>query len=484
MKTRACSSILSATLFALTVPASVLGQEQHQSAGGETSQRVAAKNHHHYKLIDTGTLGGSNSSLGFEGERDMNNNGTVVSLADTSIPGISHAVKWRDGVLTDLGALPPINSSGPLWISDSGLVVGFSTNGEIDPLTGSPEFRAALFTDGKVVNLGNFGGNESTAFGANNRGLVVGCATTATPDPLNVCLNAPQQSRAFLWKDGEMKDLGTLGGADALAELVNNGGEVAGWSLIDSPIPIQHLFLWKNGKMRDLGNIGGTVGTVINDLNNRGDIVGQMNVIGDQLFHPFLWDGDTLRDLGTLGGDVGSANSLNEPAEVVGWTLTENDAAAHAFLWRKGLMIDLGSLGNDPISVAFAINSPSQIVGGTMDNNGNWLRAFVWDKGSMADLNSLIPPDPSVQLTVALGINERGEIAVQGVLANTETHAFVLIPCDQGHPDAEGCDYSLVEATSAAQRLAAANQSNQVPKALLQRLHTRRFGIRRPVNGR
>jgi hypothetical protein len=55
-----------------------------------------------------------------------------------------------------------------------------------------------------------------------------------------------------------------------------------------------------------------------------------------------------------------------------------------------------------------------------------------------------------------------------------------LIPCDDGHPNVEGCDYSLVEATSAAQRPADANQSHQVPKALLQELGAQRFGIRRP----
>src|SRR5262245_11699605 len=74
--------------------------------------------HHHYKLIDTGTLGGPTSSLGFEGERDINNRGTVVSLAETTIPDpyapncllsdcfLGHAVNWKGRVLTDLGALP------------------------------------------------------------------------------------------------------------------------------------------------------------------------------------------------------------------------------------------------------------------------------------------------------------------------------------------------------------------------------------------
>jgi hypothetical protein len=97
--------------------------------------------HHHYKLIDTGTLEGATNSLGFDGERDINSRGTVVSLAETTIPDptcfftdcfIGHTVEWRDSILTDQGALPPVNKSGPICISDSGLIAGFSENGLID----------------------------------------------------------------------------------------------------------------------------------------------------------------------------------------------------------------------------------------------------------------------------------------------------------------------------------------------------------------
>ena len=107
----------------------------------------------------------------------------------------------------------------------------------------------------------------------------------------------------------------------------------------------------------------------------------------------------------------------------------------------------------------------------------------------MVDLNTLIPPGSSLQLVYAIGINDRGEIAGNGVpvgvptappTQDTMSHAFLLIPCDEGHPNLEGCDYSLVDATSAAQRPADASQSHPVPQALLQKLGTRPFGIRRP----
>jgi probable HAF family extracellular repeat protein len=249
--------------------------------------------HHRYRVIDTGTLGGPISSLGHEGERDLNNRGVLVSLADTAIPQpqafncfftldcfVAHTVEWRNGVLMDVGALPPAtDSSGPTWISDSGLVSGFSENGLIDPLTGFPEISATLWQEGSVIDLGTFGGNNGGAFAVNNRGQVVGGAATQLVDPFPSPFFVPfgvQQSRAFLWQNGSKVDLGTLGGPDAMALLINDRGQVAGLSYIDSNvnpttgIPTIHPFLWENGEMKDLGTIGGTL-VFPNHLNGSGE---------------------------------------------------------------------------------------------------------------------------------------------------------------------------------------------------------------------
>jgi probable HAF family extracellular repeat protein len=460
---------------------------------------VGKQEHHHYKLIDTGTLGGATSSLGFEGERDINSRGTVMSLAETTIPDPSapncffpdcfvyHAVDWRDDTLTDLGALPSVNNSGPTWISDSGLVSGFSENGLIDPLTGFPAFHAVLFKNGRVHDLGTLGGNESVAYSVNDRGRAVGCAANATSDPFGFCgilAGVPQQSRAFIWQDGAMKDLGTLGGLDALAGLVNDRGQVAGWSLTDSTvnpttgIPTQHPFLWENGKMRDLGTIGGTALFELNHLNNRGEVVGGMNTLGDQTVHPFLWDGRKIRDLGTLGGTFGNAIWVNEEGDVVGLANTVGDQVAHGFFWRRSRMTDLGVVSGDQCSIAYVINSREQVVGGADDCQGNNQHAFVWEKGSIADLNALIPDDSGVQLMAAVGLNDRGEIVAQGVLSNGDLHAFLLIPCDENHPGVEGCDYSMVEAGAVASRPSPAvgdASSRTLPASLMRRMNRYRF---------
>lgn len=264
------------------------------------------RKHLRYKIVDTGTLGGPTSSLGFEGERDINNRGRTVSLADTPIPDpyapncfldcfLAHAVVWRNGVLADLGALPGVNNSGPIWISDTGLVSGLSQNGVIDPLTQTVEFRAVLWKGSEIIDLGTLGGNESLVGAVNNEGQAVGGATKMIADSFATCgipVGVPQQCHAFLWQDGLMRDLGTLGGPDSFGLLVNNRGQVAGVSFLDSNvnpntgIPTQHPFLWNDGEMKDLGTSGGTAVFQLNHLNERGELVGGMLAEGDQAISP------------------------------------------------------------------------------------------------------------------------------------------------------------------------------------------------------
>ena len=74
----------------------------------------------------------------------------------------------------------------------------------------------------------------------------------------------------------------------------------------------------------------------------------------------------------------------------------------------------------------------------------------------MVNLNTLIPPNSSLYLIETVAINDRGEIVGDGLPSGcgddgTCGHAYLLIPCDDYHPGVEGCDYSLVDTTAAAQ---------------------------------
>ena len=123
-----------------------------------------------------------------------------------------------------------------------------------------------------------------------------------------------QSIHSFLWRDGAMRDVGTLGGPDTFPGFAHHlTGVVVGASFTNSTpnpttgIPTLHPFLWKDGHMRDLGTLGGTLccqEAVV--ANSRGQVASDSTLAGDLQSHPFLWDKGELTDLGTLGGDNGS----------------------------------------------------------------------------------------------------------------------------------------------------------------------------------
>jgi len=147
---------------------------------------------------------------------------------------------------------------------------------------------------------------------------------------------------------------------------------------------------------------------------------------------------------------------VSDSGQAAGFGNLSGDIYFHAVFWLKvGQMTDLGTVGGDPCSVAKAINIKDQVVGDSLSlynclNNGDASRAFLWQDGSIFDLNALIPPGSPLYLVHPQNINDRGEIAGDGVDASGNNHAFLLIPCDVNHPDIEGCDYSLVDAATAA----------------------------------
>jgi uncharacterized membrane protein len=118
------------------------------------------------------------------------------------------------------------------------------------------------------------------------------------------------------------------------------------------------------------------------------------------------------------------------------------EGQSDAFLW-DGKMHDLGTVNGSTCTYAFSVNAQKQVVG----NDCGGAFAFLWEEGGpMVDLSTLIiNPSTAYAFLVVITINDRGEIA--GMAGDTVdvSRAVVLIPCDENHPNIEGCDYSMVD---------------------------------------
>jgi probable HAF family extracellular repeat protein len=149
-----------------------------------------------------------------------------------------------------------------------------------------------------------------------------------------------------------------------------------------------------------------------------------------------------------LGGDHGYSAWVNDSGEVVGAAANQNLLDLLAFYWKDGVMTSLGTLEGDSCSAADAINSSGLIVGGSGFSTPPPFfpgctdpveHAVIWENGQIFDLNLLVTNPSDLTLTEATFINDKGEISGFGILPSSDTHAFLLIPCDEKNL-AEGCD--------------------------------------------
>jgi probable HAF family extracellular repeat protein len=367
--------------------------------------------------------------------------------------------------VTDLGlAAPPVG--------------GVNNKGWVDFTAIQPDgtVHATLWRKGRKTDLGTLGGPNSTAFfGPSEKGQVVGIAETSTKDPLgeDFCLYGTNLiCLGFVWQNGKMTPLSTLGGNNSYVGDINNRGQVAGQAentthdptCVGPQVLQAKPVIWEKGEIRELPTVADDPDGFASSINDNGQVVGSSGdcVVGSaSTLHALLWheEGD-VKDLGNLGGTLNQAVGINNIGQVVGGSTLTGDATPHAFLWTEDNgMKDLGTLPGDFGSFAFSINDSGQVVGFSNDVNGN-LRPFLWQDGVMTDLNAVIPAGFPLFLLWGSDINSRGEIAGWALDPTSgETHAYLAIPCDDEHAVKKGCEG---EGTSVAQ-----GETGERPKVTL-----------------
>jgi probable HAF family extracellular repeat protein len=275
----------------------------------------------------------------------------------------------------DVGSGRPIN--------DVGQVVGNSITSR----------QAVLYDNGNTIGLGVF-----SAIAINNAGEVAGS----------------NNGHAVLYSNGQLTDLGTLGGRSSSASGINDAGQVTG--VADTADGVQHAFLYATGQMIDIGSaLGGTIATRATAINNAGQIVGTLGATSG-----FLYSNGQITPLGF------SPTAINNAGQVVG-------SNQRAVLYSNGQLTDLGTLG-DPFSRALGINDRGQVVGSGSGSSSPLGRPFLYSDGQMRDLNSLIAPGQSLHpiLNQAVGINNNGQIVAT---ARFEQSSYLLTPVASTIPE-------------------------------------------------
>ena len=314
-----------------------------------------------YLIIDLGTLGGD-----FSRARAINNLGQVVGWAECADG--AHAFLWEHGTMTDLGGPYEDEHSYANDISESGHVVISSAN------------RAYLWYNGTTQLIQGLGPSVTAhPYAVNSLGQVVGTSTVASGT-----------SHAFLWHNGEIRDL-TEEGFGSWAWDISNAGHVVGGSS-----------LWQDGIVTDLGSLlggGPAYGAGVNDL---GQVVGSGHARPDDV-DPFL---------------------------------------IHAFLWENEVIRDIGVHSTLRHSEAVAINNLGQVVGLQRQNGGEYY-GFLYDsEAGMRNLHDLIPMDGPWWYWLRIDpedINDAGQIVGTAEFDGLY-HAFLMTPIDADFDDDDDSD--------------------------------------------
>jgi probable HAF family extracellular repeat protein len=331
-----------------------------------------------YTITDLGVLGAGDNSVATA----VNNAGEVVGYNMTST-GLTHAFRWRRGVISDLGTEQGGSSSTAAAINDAGQVAGTA-----DRTGGGYGYPARWSATGVLTDLGGAATNALGAgTGVDPGGRVVGGQRPATSEgePLGTLYQA----------DGTRVDLGANLG---LARGINAVGQVVG-----SP-----AYVWQAGSVRFLPGFPSAGAAIANAINISGQVVGSASA-GNNLL-AVRWQNGNPVTLGTVSGiNYNQATAVNAAGDIVGTAdpLCSPCVSARGWLWRAGSLVPLDDLlpagSGWVLQQANGINDRGQIVGaGLRDGH---VRAF------------LLTPTFSVSINFA----PAGSAVPVGYLADTGT---------------------------------------------------------------
>ncbi len=278
-------------------------------------QKTAAQDYRYavFELSGLSELNQSDAPGGIDSVGDVVG-GAAVGASDF------HATLWpRVGGVIDLGTLGG-DDSGAAAINELGAIAGWAG---FRPNSSIYVRRACIWHDGNIFDLGTLGGESSFANAMNDLGKVVGESEFELKSFRN---------KAFIWQNGKMQVLpAPHPDWDGRAAFdINNLGEIVGYGYsVDGQLT---GLLWRNGEVFDLGSLGGQGSTHAYAINESSVIVGNSRTRAEEE-HAVKWVNGQIFDIHTSSAGAESvARGLNDRGQIVG----ENNSANVAMILNPG----------------------------------------------------------------------------------------------------------------------------------------------------
>ena len=289
----------------------------------------------HGFLWDKGTMRNLAPAALASAATAMNERGQVIGWSRAKRAN-QHGFLWQHGKVTTLIAPGRGWHVWPEAIDDRGQIIGEFDNGAEQE---SRRERVFVWRHDRMTILA-IGGPISEAVAINERGQIIANSFAGFDD----VTEDPYPSRAVLWENGRAIRLAPPDGKFKYSHAVaiNDRGQIVGTnsSYFDASDG-SRSFLWQKGKMTDLGTLPGYRATLVHDINERGQVVGESYLryanYAWRKPHAFIWENGKMTALDTLpGGKECGAVGLNESSQIVGWcaiTTKGEYPDRHAVLW-------------------------------------------------------------------------------------------------------------------------------------------------------
>lgn len=268
----------------------------------------------------------------------INSLGVVAGDSTFGKTQVSHAAMFANGTAIDLGTLKKAGDySRANGINSLGQVVGFAG----DRRDGQNSRAFIMSTANRfshMIDLGTLGGNYAQALGINDSGFVTGNAQIVDS------ISTGRTSHAFIWETNTgMLDLGTIGGDFSYGTSINEKNHVAGYSTIGPDNNRVHAFLNKDNEMIDLGSLSGSsLGLDFSyalAVNVNDQVVGYAYLPSDGPWSvAFVYSNGLMVNLNDLIGDASEnyrldcATGINDKGEIVVIAYNNSAEAYHAVL--------------------------------------------------------------------------------------------------------------------------------------------------------